>query len=132
MSSFEIILICAFAAYLLMKLRDYTLAANRLKKDMFSEKSKKETLEVFNKKLRVLELELYKLQENKEKLEMQPVSHKIKKQLRKLNSQITKLQQTQEGYNSALTEYQALINSDKNNTKFRNTLRSYLNNKYHL
>ncbi|WEV52084.1 hypothetical protein OZX69_09695 (plasmid) [Lactobacillus sp. ESL0731] len=132
MSSFELILFCAFFAYLLMKIREYTLAAKKLKTDMFSEKDKTATLGAFKDKLKVLDVKLSKLHEAKRNLEVQPVSHKIKKRLHKLDMQIAKMEQTKDGYAAAFAEYQELINSESNNSKFRDTLRSYLNNKYHL
>lgn len=129
MNSVEIIIGCIFGAYLIMKIREYIKAARLIKQSTINPQ---EVIDDYHTQLATIKNQIATVQTQQQDLTDQPISHKVKRQIKHFDKQLSQLDQKQKGVENALADYQKIINELTEKSDIKQNLRSYLHNKYHL
>lgn len=127
----EIFIGCMFGAYLLMKIRDYTKTAELIKKTIATpQKVEKQ----YQTKINGISGQIRKVQNQQEKLEIQPTTHRNRRKLKQVQRQLARLRTEQKEVEAALGDYQIIVEkmTDEDTPNIKQELRSYLRNKNRL
>lgn len=133
MESLKIIVAAAAIAYISMKIRDYTKSALEIKAAKKSTSKAKIIENQYKETISKIGTQKKQLEDNLQKFQKKPVTHAVKRQIKKNKKILTRINREYDSYLVAFKKYKTMVSGkERNRALLMQDLRSYLHNKKHF